>query len=284
MDDHSTTKKCPSCQEKVSFSATKCPYCGKDFRNWFQKHPIISIIIAIFVLPPFLSGLFSSLKAPSLSPEKPEQVNKLKQVSNINPRSYPKEVNEIEISNKKIKIGDSADSVFETLTDKYKVDSPTIEKSKIIHHFQDGKTLFDMTFERNNTGAYYILTKIVIKDNNYQSSTTQEQPPILYQIDYTSGYLATISVPQGTTKNQLKELLNYFHSLNKKGELSKTMRGHTIIDIFDDKKWTTKENYEEITSSGKYCNYIKATYSVDIDGVEKAGISEGNCPEYERVY
>ncbi len=35
------------------------------------------------------------------------------------------------------------------------------------------------------------------------------------------------------------------------------------IDIFDDKRWTTEENYENLIQNEKYCNYIKATYSVD---------------------
>jgi len=198
-------------------------------------------------------------------------------------QKYPKEVNEIEINNTKIKIGDSADSVFEVITDEYKVDSPTIENNKITHHFLDGKTMFDMTFERNETGDYYVLTKIVIKDENYQISTVQEQPPIQYQAGHTSGFLATVSIPTGTTRDQLIELLNYFHSLHQKGKLSEVMKGHTVINIFDDEKWTTKENYDSITWDGTYCNYIKASYSVGLDAVERASIGGDGCPNYEEI-
>jgi hypothetical protein len=109
------------------------------------------------------------------------------------------------------------------------------------------------------------------------------QSPVAYKIGYTSLLLATMSVPQGTTDNQLRELLNYFHSLKINGELSKVMTGHTVIDIFNDEKLTTKENYNDLTQGKKYCDYIKATYSVGIDGVERAGLGSGNCKNYEEV-
>ena len=82
MENQPVTKKCPSCQKEVSFDITRCPYCGKNFKSWFRRHPILTILIALFVLPPFLSGMFSSSKKPSLSPEKPEQVNEAIQKEN----------------------------------------------------------------------------------------------------------------------------------------------------------------------------------------------------------
>lgn len=203
--------------------------------------------------------------------------------------NLPEEVGKIEVAGKTIRVADSADNVFKIVTDEYKIDSPTIEAGKITHHFLADKTLFDMTFERNEAGTYYILTKIVIKDRNYQNTTAetvrvaQGKPPVEYETGYSSGALVTISVPQGTTKDQLKELLGYFHSLNEKGLLSKATKGHTVIDIFDDKKWTTKENYEAITQSIQYCGYIKATYSVGLDGIERAAIGVDGCPNYEEV-
>lgn len=199
------------------------------------------------------------------------------------------EVDKIEIAGKTIKVGDLADDVFEIVTDEYKIDSPTIETGKVTHHFLADKILFDMTFERTGIGNYYVLTKIVIKDRDYQDTTTGTiqtvlgEPPVEYEIGYSSGALVTITVPQGTTEDQLKELLGYFHSLNEKGLLSKAMKGHTVIDIFDDKKWTTKENYEAITQGMQYCDYIKATYSVGLDRIERAAIGVDGCPNYEEV-
>lgn len=195
-----------------------------------------------------------------------------------------KYISEIEIAGKIIRIGFSADDVSQIVTDKYKIDSPTVGEGKVTRHCLDGKTLFDMTFERDKTKSYWVLTEIIIKDRNYQIPDIKEQPPVQYEIGYTSGFLAVISVPKGTTKSQLKELLNYFHSLKEKGNLDRVMKGHTVIDIFDDKKWTIKENYNNIIlNTETFCNYIKATYSVDRDGVERASISFSECPNYEEI-
>jgi len=65
-------KKCKSCQKEIDDKAIKCPYCQTDQRSWFRKHPILTLLIAFFVLP-ILIGIFSS------SPEKPKQINKVKQ-------------------------------------------------------------------------------------------------------------------------------------------------------------------------------------------------------------
>jgi len=133
--------------------------------------------------------------------------------------------------------------------------------------------------------GFFILIAAISDGGKKEKSTptSTSQPPVSYEIGYTSGMLATISVPKGTTNSQLKELLNYFHLLSQKGELYKIMEGKKVIDIFDDKKWTTKENYDSLTQGMQYCDHIKATYSIGIDGVERAGISEGNCPNYEEV-
>lgn len=120
----------------------------------------------------------------------------------------PEEVDKIEVAGKTISVGDLADDVFETVTDKYKIDSPTIGGGRVIHHFLDGKVLFDMTFEKRGTGPYY-LTKIVIKDRNYQDKTaeivraTLGEPPVEYETGHSSGVLITVSVPAGTTKEML---------------------------------------------------------------------------------
>jgi len=78
----------------------------------------------------------------------------------------PEDVNEIDIAGKLVKVGDFADNVFAIVTDEYKVDTPTIEPGKVTHHLLIDETLFDMTFERNSAGSYYILTRIVVKDRD----------------------------------------------------------------------------------------------------------------------
>ncbi len=195
-------------------------------------------------------------------------------------------IEKIEVAGQTIEVGDLADDVFAIVAE-YRIDTPTIADGRITHHYLADKVLFDLTFQRK--GGPYYLTKIVIKDRNYQDKTAETvratlgEPPIEYETGHSSGVLITVSVPVGTTKEGLKELLRYFHSLNEKGLLSKAMKGNTVIDVFDDKKWTIKENYDAITEGVQYCDYIRATYSVGLDGVERASIGVDGCPNYEEV-
>jgi len=43
-------KNCKECGTEISGSAKVCPKCGKDQRNFFQKHVILTIILAVIVL------------------------------------------------------------------------------------------------------------------------------------------------------------------------------------------------------------------------------------------
>jgi hypothetical protein len=43
-------KKCKACQTEIDSKATKCPHCQADQRGWFKKHPILTIILALFIL------------------------------------------------------------------------------------------------------------------------------------------------------------------------------------------------------------------------------------------
>ncbi len=48
-------KKCRSCQSEIDDKAKKCPHCKTKQGNWLQRHPILTIIIILFVI-----GIFSS--------------------------------------------------------------------------------------------------------------------------------------------------------------------------------------------------------------------------------
>ncbi len=43
-------KKCKGCQKEIDPKAKKCPYCQTDQRNWFIKHPILTGLLALFVI------------------------------------------------------------------------------------------------------------------------------------------------------------------------------------------------------------------------------------------
>lgn len=51
-------KKCKNCNEEFN-SSDKCPNCGKDHRNWFASHKLLSfgaIIIAIIIISVAIAG------------------------------------------------------------------------------------------------------------------------------------------------------------------------------------------------------------------------------------
>jgi len=43
-------KKCKGCQKDIDSKAKKCPYCQTDQRNWFAKHPILTVLLALFII------------------------------------------------------------------------------------------------------------------------------------------------------------------------------------------------------------------------------------------
>ena len=48
-------KKCKSCQKEIDPKAKKCPYCQTDQRGWFAKHPILTVLLILFII-----GMISS--------------------------------------------------------------------------------------------------------------------------------------------------------------------------------------------------------------------------------
>lgn len=57
MDSNSQDiKKCKFCQTDIPKKATVCPNCKKDLRSWFSRHPILSVILIIFIIWMFASN------------------------------------------------------------------------------------------------------------------------------------------------------------------------------------------------------------------------------------
>ncbi len=57
--------KCKECNADISSTVNKCPSCGKDQRNWFMKHKILTVIL-IFVVLSVIGGALNGSKEPPI--------------------------------------------------------------------------------------------------------------------------------------------------------------------------------------------------------------------------
>lgn len=75
--------QCRYCKKEIDGKASKCPHCQADLRNWFFRHPIISIILVLVVI-----GI--------LGPKSSDQTKPVAEVVNTNttasPTAQPQEV------------------------------------------------------------------------------------------------------------------------------------------------------------------------------------------------
>ncbi len=60
MENDKQIKKCKYCQAEISKKAKKCPNCQSDLRQWPERHPILTIIGLLIIIPMFVSLMSSS--------------------------------------------------------------------------------------------------------------------------------------------------------------------------------------------------------------------------------
>ncbi|WP_243444964.1 Ltp family lipoprotein [Romboutsia maritimum] len=56
---------CKACGKEVAKNAKSCPNCGKDQRNFFMRHKVITFILVIFVLSGIGSGMGGNSTTPT---------------------------------------------------------------------------------------------------------------------------------------------------------------------------------------------------------------------------
>lgn len=66
---------CKACGQEIAKGVKKCPHCGKDQRNFFMKHKIISVILAIVIIAG-ISTAMGGGKNSSTSPTSSTNSNK----------------------------------------------------------------------------------------------------------------------------------------------------------------------------------------------------------------
>jgi len=52
-----TTTVCKHCKEVVNEKAKRCPHCTGDLRSWFRRHPLLTLLLGLFI---FISIVSSS--------------------------------------------------------------------------------------------------------------------------------------------------------------------------------------------------------------------------------
>lgn len=58
--DNEPTKRCKHCQEEINKKAKRCPKCQGDLRGFVERHPILSFLGAIIILPFFLVAVMDT--------------------------------------------------------------------------------------------------------------------------------------------------------------------------------------------------------------------------------
>lgn len=72
-------KKCKHCQLGIDKKAKKCPKCSGDLRNWFRRHPILTLILILIGIKSQLwldSSIIDKLDGSTNTPQGPEAISK----------------------------------------------------------------------------------------------------------------------------------------------------------------------------------------------------------------
>lgn len=68
---------CKYCKNEINQGATICPHCKKDLRSWWRKHPIMTLLIVLIIVPIVVSQIIAP-ESPKLTPAE-EFANQIKE-------------------------------------------------------------------------------------------------------------------------------------------------------------------------------------------------------------
>ncbi|MFP3123522.1 DUF4352 domain-containing protein [Ectobacillus funiculus] len=75
---------CKACEKEVAKGVKKCPHCGKDQRNWFMRHKILSFIGAVVIIGAISAGGGSETASTTASTSQETKQEKQEKIFNIN--------------------------------------------------------------------------------------------------------------------------------------------------------------------------------------------------------
>jgi hypothetical protein len=68
--------KCKACSKEIAKDVKKCPHCGKDQRNFFMKHKVLSAVLIILILAGIGSAMGKEDKNSIPEPSNTEDIKK----------------------------------------------------------------------------------------------------------------------------------------------------------------------------------------------------------------
>ncbi len=159
-------KKCKSCQKEIDNKATKCPFCQSDQRNWFRKHPILTVILGLMFIgivgssnsnknsntTPSTSNTEQRSKEAQVEPEKPKEwVTVVELKGNANKRS-----DTFELKGGKTRLtydvkGNSVVTAIYVLKE-----GASLEKNGGVPEVMISEAGTDTTFLAKGAGTYYL--------------------------------------------------------------------------------------------------------------------------------
>lgn len=89
-------KKCKSCQTEIDDKAKKCPNCKTDQRNWFVRHKILTVILAIIGIAIISTALSGGGKSKNTSSNTSGSSNSQEKTYRFNERA-DKQTKDVEV-------------------------------------------------------------------------------------------------------------------------------------------------------------------------------------------
>lgn len=197
-------KKCKSCQKEIDPKATKCPYCQTDQRSWFMKHPILTVILALFII-----GLFSAATK-SGSKSDGQKIGETNPVSQSSTNTSQQEVSQPTVAPAKAyKMGDLVDLDGKTIV--VNDVAPYTSNNQFMVPKSGNKYMsVDLTLTNNSKDAFsYNVLNFRLqddKDYSYDHAVSDQEPYLtvgaIQPGEKVRGFI-TYEIPQGNTPAKL---------------------------------------------------------------------------------
>jgi hypothetical protein len=191
--------KCKACGREIAKGVKKCPHCGKDQRNFFMKHKIITGILALIIIV-----VISSALSGGNTPKKVGENNAASTTSNTDAKKS---------ETKTFKVGDVVQlkDLKITVNKVYNVKGNDVFKPKDGNEFIAVDCTVENISSKEQAISSMLMFKVVDKDGRAaEYSLSGQSAANAGQLDGTVGAgrkltgVYAVEIPKGTTGLELE--------------------------------------------------------------------------------